>query len=308
MRHRKVLLSLIVAWPTAVPVVAGDPYFVPGNIFAIEYGNEGCLEQRNWLREIDSETGQSWIFADASVGLCNPNGLRFTPRRDRLRVLNTGTSEVLDFDAAGSVTVVLNRDDGINTPVQRSGPAWDRNGFMYVSGASMRMWRYPPDGSAGTRISNGWLDSLVGHGNGMLYGSGGQYLVEMFPTGERTLLDDFGCAPGCGIYNIAHCVAVDRFGNLFVAVDMSATNGPFSIFRYDGTDPATRRLLTSGFAYSGANSITLSPDETQLYLATTFHLWAIDVNDGSRSELFRFRRDAAAAAASPSTHRPGREI
>ncbi len=83
---------------------------------------------------------------------------------------------------------------------------------------------------------------------------------------------------------LVRTVAFDKAGNLFVGVDQFYGRGG-RIYRYDGGFRENKRLLVSGFL--GAPSITMSPDDSLVYLVDLVRLYAVDADDGSVTEIFR---------------------
>ncbi|MBL8877608.1 MAG: hypothetical protein JNG88_00690 [Phycisphaerales bacterium] len=59
------------------------------------------------------------------------------------------------------------------------------------------------------------------------------------------------------------------------------------LYRYDGADPTTRRLLATGLELGSQYcSIALSPDEREVYFARGSYIWAIDADTGDQRVVF----------------------
>ena len=86
----------------------------------------------------------------------------------------------------------------------------------------------------------------------------------------------------------------DGHGNLFVTAE-DADLG-WVLYRYDNADPASRQVLASDFTgFSQHLPLAMSPDETHVYLTDLTHkVYAVDVNDGTTTELADFSGVASA--------------
>ncbi len=131
MRCMTVLLSLVSCIPAyAQPNPRG---FVPGHVFFTMCRGENCGKE--WIVELDPETGKTWMLASTDDGLHLGTGLRFTPDGKGLRVLN-GNDDVMDFDSMGNGTVVYDKSHGLRDPGGGNGLAWDQAGDFYVANSA----------------------------------------------------------------------------------------------------------------------------------------------------------------------------
>ncbi|MGE0479355.1 MAG: hypothetical protein AB7Q17_02670 [Phycisphaerae bacterium] len=266
------------------------PAFPPGHLYVHEQTREGCLRQENWIRQIDPESGESWIIAGYEDGLCTNNGMAFTPDGEYLYILNYSGGSILALTAEGDVSVRFNSASGIANPYSHTGPVWDRYGNLFVSlDTSWRIVRLPFGASqfqlVTTRTS--WNSPLAMTPTGNLMASmqvGGNTgaLALVTPEGEVTQFGPEELGPPTAI-------AIDRQGNVF-------TSSNPGLVRYDRMDPTTRRLFP--MTLIGNRAYALSDDERTLWVADQVGVYAVDPNTGERTEVFRF----------PTGHRGGRGI
>ncbi|MGE0482149.1 MAG: hypothetical protein AB7Q17_16940 [Phycisphaerae bacterium] len=270
------------------------PAFPPGHIYVSETTREGCLEQGNWVRQIDPTTGDSWVIAGFDDGLCTNNGLAFTPDGEHLFVLNYSRDNILAIDSEGTISVRYNRSNGVAAPFGQNGLAFDRYGNLYLSMILLEpLWRIrrgaetaEPLLPRGTLVNGGSAIAMTPSGDIMtsMYVSGNTgALALVTPTGQ---VSQFGPEEITGPPNT---IAIDSRGDIF----FSASPG---LGRYDAMDPSTRRILPTTLI--GYRAFALSDDERTLWVTDQVGVYAVDPNTGERTEVFRF----------PTGHRGGRGI
>lgn len=276
---RTVFLTMMLAFSCGAATLAGDGWFVPGRVFIEELEPEACHlpEANNWLVAVDPETGEAWDVADRVDGLCNNNGLRFTPDGSRLLILNLGRNEILGVDAAGEVTVAYDGEAGLGGPFGRNGLDFDDGGNLFVANEYWpRILRFPPgNAEASVFVDPGDGGALAYDGaGGFFFGIGTGTLLWITPDGIITTFDTLGPRA------YADSVTVDRRGNVFVA-------GGGKLFRYDNADATTQRLLYSGFVTPGGDvAIAMSPDDASVYVSDADSLWAVDAISGERRVIY----------------------
>ncbi|MBL8880369.1 MAG: hypothetical protein JNG88_14745 [Phycisphaerales bacterium] len=265
-------------------VQAGDQ-FADGYVYISEAGTEGCLMDLCWVRAINPATGENWIFADSQDGLCWNVGLGFTPDGSRLRVLNWGRNQILDFDIAGNGVVAFDGSDGINMPYGGNGLAWDNAGNFCVAneGGANELLRFLASGGPPEVLADGIYAGGIAIGpDGAVYVAG-YYLVRIVADGTVEVVDPyFGDVPA------ARSVAFDRDGNLYVACDHRfVPPGGGIIFRYQGTDFTTREVFQDGLNVRGGDlSITFSANYQTLYVTDQRRVYAVNVADGTRTTIY----------------------
>ncbi len=263
--------------------------FAPGHIFVTEFGGEGCRNPGgplNWIREIDPDTGESWIFADANDGLCDNTGLIFTPDGRRLRSANWGPQNVLDFDAAGNPEVTFAGIPGVGA---YNGMAFDPDGNFYLRNTSVStILRFPAGGGPPDEFAH-WTHLLEARGGlafdgqGNLFAADDHRIVKFTGRNESTIFDDLGAGPPRSPR--FRCVAFDRAGNLYATVDVSGVND--ELYRYDEADPQRRRLLAN--IHRGSYfTLVVAPDQQELYVAGLNYVYAVDVETGALREIHYF--------------------
>ena len=267
--------------------------FTPGHIFVAVHQSESCLNGKDGIIEIDPTTGQWSVFADAADGICKISGLRFTPDNQRLLCLNTespGTNlgSILAFSPDGTHEVILDESDGLLSPSGGNGLAFDTDGDLYVVDFAVgAVLRFPANGGSSTIFADGadgvnFSGALDFAPTGDLFyiGRDAAGVIRITPEGVGSVFDSL---PDGGI-----SLVFDRRGTLFVAAHTNESGT--SLYRYDNGDPASRRILATGFDGTKIHAaITLSPDENTVYLADqTFKVYAIDVNDGTTTVVADF--------------------
>ena len=290
---RRISVLLILATVCSAYAQPNPDGFVPGHIFIGEIELEPCygpLSGESFIREIDPDTGRSWILADSSTGLCIVHGLTFTPDGNALRALGQADISVMDFDSAGNGSVIYDRTLGFGIPGGQNALAFDRLGYFYLySGDRLEILRFPPDGSVPPTVFADRWDGLLSRGaGGMAFSRGGdlfvannnRHVLRFDPDGEVSVFDEFPVGQD------PLTLAFDRQGNLFVGVEAF---GSSRIYRYDGGRVENKRLLGEipGFFYF---TLTLSLDQREIYVTTEAAVYAYDANSGARRVLHTFPR------------------
>ncbi len=254
--------------------------FVPGHVFVAEAAGKICMDQavyggdRIW--EIDPATGETTLFVAIPEELCGfLTGLAFTPDGTRLRASSFMRDEILEFDSEGNMTVALDSTDGIACPWGLNNLAYDEAGNFYVVNQCTRnILRFPVDGGAPTVFIDGVGSpgSIGFAADGDLYLTTGlngiNLLRRITPEGNAFPFDSFGSII------TAEAVTADASGNVYVGLETA------EVFRYDAGDPASKELLTV-LPSGGRYSMTMSPDQTKIYLHRLGGLLTIDVLDGA---------------------------
>ena len=263
------------------PVFAADG-FVPGHVFVSEPAPEACwtsASDRIW--EFDPVCGEFSLFVEIPEEDCGTMmGIVFTPDGARLRAAMFGTSKILEFDADGNYTIVLDGSDGIFGPFGSNGIAYDKEGNFYslMFGGS-GVIRFPPDGGHGAFLANFspyFADSMAVTSDGIVYTGGGfggpSKILVVLPDGDISLVDQYS------FVNYPNALAVDTGGRLYVGL----TQG--TLLTYDIGDPDSQTtLVDDSNLFCCDYPIVLRPDEKKLYLPGTWDdiLYLIDVIDGT---------------------------
>jgi len=89
-------------------------------------------------------------------------------------------------------------------------------------------------------------------------------------------------------------VAIDSSGDVFV---LGAEGSQQQVYRYPGGDPAARELLLDqDFLLAARTSMTLTLDESSVYVANAGRLFSIDAVSGALSQLATIPMSASAGA------------
>ena len=255
--------------------------FVPGHIFVVEGQLEGCFESHahhGTIWEIDPETGEASVFLDPPEELCGgvPT-LIFTPNGKRLRASRGFiANEILEFDAAGNYEVVLDGDDGLRAPLPMT---YDADGNFYVgNNGANNIMRFPADGASGIVFADA-SDGISGPISMTFASTGDLYvavgvapgpiptrLLRITAEGATSVFDEYD------LPDQPQALTADRFGNLFIAV------GNW-FYRYRAGDPDSKELL-SPESFGRMHQITMSPDESQLYVPIGLWVRTVDVTNG----------------------------
>jgi hypothetical protein len=250
--NTRILMTLAMYIGAVAPLAAGEE-FVRGQVYMSIAEGEGCkFFGQEWIYRYDPVTGETSILTDfddlgdLKDGICNIDGLRFTPDGKRLLAINRGfqykpyfaLGSVLSFDANGGSEVLLDEEDGIRTPWGANGLAFDARGDLYVRDSSVRILRFPVEGGPFTVFADGY-DGIFQRGSidfspdGDIYCAGAfaDTIVRITPEGEGFTFD---ALPG------ADFVAFDSHGNLFVLTGQT-------LYQYVDGDPNQLRTITSDF-------------------------------------------------------------
>jgi hypothetical protein len=256
--------------------------FVPGEIFISVHGPEGCLAQADWIWRVDPSTRVVSEFAAVEDGLCDSNGLRFTPDGRFLRVLNLSSATVLDLDSAGAGQVVLGPENGLGGPYGFNGLDWDAQGNFYVADYSPgRVMRFRPRGAL---PEQSWFTPYY-RGGALICTPGGEVFYSYGDVYRVT-------STGIELFDqlrpeaFAYGLAVTRSGHLLVATRDA-------ILRYANAQADRRSTVLPGLASLGAVAIALAGDDRTLFRAnygygsTPSALLAIDIETGTYEEVYR---------------------
>jgi len=286
----KTRLIPVAGWMAVVLASTVRGQFVPGHVFAAQSTGKMCQipadygDDRIW--EIDPETGEATLFVEISDEMCGfLTGLAFTPDGTRLRASSCLRSEILEFDSEGNMSVALDSSDGIACPWGFNNLAYDAAGNFYVLVSTHSILRFPADGGLATVFAD-QADGLDDDGaiafaaDGDLYFTNDAFdgigmLGRITPDGNVSVFDTF---PGIVRPN---SVTADDTGHVYAGL------GTGEIFRYDAGDPDSKELWVLGPATS-RHSMTMSPDQSQIYLQSAGRVFAIDVVDGSFTTLADF--------------------
>ncbi len=272
-------IGLIVA--VAAPLRAD---FIPGRIYVSALADEGCIADPNdRIYEFDPLTGNSRELSVLPNEWCGAlNGLSFTPNDSALRAAVLLPNVVLELDGAGTTSVALDVRDGLAGPLGWNGIAYDQEDRFYV----LNFWndtilRFPAGGGPAI-VFGDRSDGIGGPGplalapNGDLYYAlfGSDDILRFTGPGEAALFDTLPRQR-----NGVNSLTTDSSGNLFVLT----ADG---LYRYDGGDPSSRRLLSELVSITPQlSAITLSPDERSIYLADFGQMFSIDADRGTVTHL-----------------------
>ena len=296
---RAVAIGCLAVGACASVANAQESTFTYGHIFiSVQAGEPGCLNGEDAILEIDPVTGEWSFLADRADGLCRTTGLRFTSDGRRLLCLNadspgSASGNVQSFNPLGASEIILDQADGLSNPLGGNGLVFDAEGNLYVVDSLFSaILRFSPEGGPASVFADG-ADGITGGGaldfgpNGELFyiGHSADGVIRITPDGVASVFDELSNGSS---------LVFDRRGNLFVTaedVDLG-----WVLFRYDDGDPVTRRVLASGFVgFRDHLPLDLSPDETHVYLTDLTHkVYAVDVNDGTTTEVADFSGVASA--------------
>ena len=111
----KTILFLFTLLAAAASPASGQ--FVDGHIFVTDWTTDR-------IYEVDPVGWTYTAFADASDGISGPSGLGFSSQ-GQLLTSNYHLSNVMEFDATGNGSIVLDAGDGLNGPWGENGIAID---------------------------------------------------------------------------------------------------------------------------------------------------------------------------------------
>ncbi len=254
--------------------------FTPGHVYVSDHGPEPCAggpypNDRIW--DINPVTGAVSLFVEVPDEICGfMTGLAFSPDGAHLRASVSSTWTVLEFDPSAGISVGLDSRDGIISPAGSNNIAYDSAGNFYVMDL-IAIRKFPPDGGPATILAEGvTVDSgpiAVLPDGDVLYGFAGlgslpPTLYRVAPDGAVTVFDSI----------FAHSIAVSSAGDVFVLSG--------NVYRYPAGDPGNRELVAENFTNGAFSaSMTLSPDESSLYVANATKLFGVNLSSGSVAEL-----------------------
>jgi len=220
--------------------------------------------------------GLALVLAGSAYGEFTPHGLR-------LRVSLAIKNQIVEFDSDGRMTVLYDSTDGISGPFGFNNLAYDRQqppNFYVLNAGTGRILRFPPDGGPPTVFADS-SDGILGSGSiafaadGDLYfasSTGAWYLQRITPEGEGFLFEDYGN------FICPSALTADDAGAVYVGL---VGVGVAEVYRYVAGDPTSKTLLASGAPFGGSHVMTMFPDQTQIYIATTSQeLYALDPSTG----------------------------
>jgi hypothetical protein len=241
--------------------------FVPGHIFVAEGAGSYCTQQ--WLRggtdkiwEIDPVSGEVTLFVELKDEQCSGiSGIVFTPDGQGLRARSYIYPQILEFDSAGNVSVVLDAADHVTPTYGANCLAYDANDNFYISGnyVNQVVLRFPVDGGRVTIYAN-FFDGIENTGAMAFAADGDLYylnrpgfdIVRIPPDRVGSIFDE-------SYVGSLVSIAADVYGHLFVS------HGPSnSLYRYNAGDAGSKTLL-AGMVDFGDLTIALSTDHSVLY-------------------------------------------
>ena len=225
--------------------------FVDGHIYVTDWTT-------NSVFDVDPVTG-NWIpFLTAADGISGPSAVGFTATGNLL-VSNYSTSQILEADPAGNVTVVLDASDGISGPWGENGIAIDGQRRIYIANYSRsEILRFDQDYTNPVVIANA-SDGIM-RPDGLDFDLNGDLLVanrdgndQIFRIDPNGNVTTFDVVSGDNPFSLT----VRGNGDIYVC----CSNG--KLYRYVGGVAANRTLLGT---YGSANvGLRLSSDGSVLY-------------------------------------------
>jgi len=264
----------------ASSALRGDGGFERGHVFVAVSEPESCdFGGREWIVEVDPDTGAWSVFADSDDGLCVVSGLRFTPDGTRLLAANAGHllksfdgGWIRAFRPDGTSEVLLDESDGLSRPYGSNCIAFDSIGDFYVvNSLAHTILRFPRDGGPANVFADRF-EGIFDRGaidfapNGDLFYCGdlARRIIRLTPDGKSTFFDTPPYAP--------YSLSFDRLGNLFV----SAIG---AVFAYPQACPQSRVPFGSGFG-SALNPLAVSSNGQTVFVGQSRRLYRIQVEDG----------------------------
>ena len=206
--------------------------------------------------------------------------MTFTPDGAALRASVWRSSTILEFDGNANVGVALGPGDGIRGPLGSNNIAYDADENFYVVNLGRRnIMRFPAGGGPGTiyadssdGISAGPI-ALAPNGD-LYFAVAGRREILCFSGPHQGTLFDTLPAEAIGVASLT----VDGSNTLFVL-------GLEDIYRYEGGNPGSRQHLAEVQASFQFASMTISPDDSALYVAALNSVFSIDPDVGTVTEL-----------------------
>jgi DNA-binding beta-propeller fold protein YncE len=250
--------------------------FVPGRVYLSYFQND--LESGPRIMEFDPATGESRQFfrlENAKGPFHGLTGLAFTPNGAGLRTADSFYDRVLEIDADANDRVVLDGNDGLDSPSPLPGLAYAANGDFFVANSdTSQILRFPADGGAGQVFATAQRLGPIALGSDGIVYSGRSRGRDVYRYSSAGVPSPFDQLPsGQEILSMA----TKPDGDLFVRTVTS-------IFRYAGGEPSARVELAQVPTFLFA-SLALSPDGTQLYTERLYDLLSIDIQTGAITNL-----------------------
>lgn len=263
----KTTFALLAVLLALASPAAGQPR--DGHIFVTDYRGYEVLE-------VDPTDWSFTVFADSTDGIFAPSGLGFTSS-GKLLVCNYGSNNVMEFDASGNGTVVIDASDGLNGPWGENGIAIDSADQLYVASyLSQEILRFDSNYGNGIVFADS-ADGVV-RPDGLGFTSGGDLMVANRGSfGQVLTIDPAGNTSVWDTIVGEDCLSlvVRNNGDVYVGC------GGGNVYRYVGGDPNQRVLFG---AWGAANiSMAFSLDFSVLYHSNSFDgkLRAIDPDTGT---------------------------
>ncbi len=277
--------TLLGAWAVVGWASAARGQFKCGNVYVAESSNRFCHEPPDYspdrIWELNPETGEVKLIAEIPMSDCTfLTGLAFTPDGTRLRASALLRNEIWEFDSQGNWTTVLGPADGIACPWGYNNLAYDAEGNFYVANdCGGNILKFPADGGPGTVFTSGTgttFFALTFAADGDLYYTtilnNSNRLMRVTPDGNATEFDNYGSI------NQGNAMTADRPGHIYVALDS------VGIVRYQAGNPASKETVAT-FACGPECSMTMSPDQSQIYFHRGGKLFGVDVANGTTTLL-----------------------
>jgi streptogramin lyase len=226
--HR--LASIVLAGVGVASLTApAHAQFVDGDLYVSSYAS-------NVIYRVEPATWTVTTFADSGDGLNGVSASVLSPA-GTLLTSNYASSQILEFDSAGNVSVLYDSSDKISGPFGENGLAYDAIGDLYVSNfLTLEILRIPAGGGAATVFadtSDGiWEpDGLAFAANGDLYvaNRSKKNVLVIDPSGSASVFDTLPDQP--------FSIVIRSNGDIYVA-----TWPAESIYRYPGGDVAQRAV------------------------------------------------------------------
>ncbi len=258
---------------------AGAPAgFVPGYLYVSDPRTEPCGSvgaRRDQVWEVNPATGASRLFATVPPEFCGGLiGLAFTPDGSRLRASAFLSSEILEIDGDGGVSVALDGSDGIGGPQGLNNLAYDAAGNFYVGNLfPQRLLKFPAAGGPPETLLD-LSDGLTGSLSLAVGPDGSVWAGELAGPGDqvwRFLPDGTVSTFPLGALG-AQSIAVDSSGNVFLH------SGVLGIYKIVNGDPSNIVQLTAQAFPQGV--MALSPAGDELFVCGGASIYQIDPGTG----------------------------
>ncbi len=280
--------TLLGAWAVVGWGSAAWGQFKCGNVFVAESSNRFCHEPPDYspdrIWELNPATGEVKLIAEIPVSDCTfLTGLAFTPDGTRLRASALLRNEIWEFDSEGNWTTVLDASDGIACPWGYNNLAYDAEGNFYVANdCGGNILKFPADGGPGTVFTSGTgsLDALAFAADGDLYFTtilnNSERLMRVTPEGTVTEFDNYGSLTR------AAALTSDRSGNIYVALTQGG-----GLVKYEAGNSASKETIAT-IACGTQCSMTMSPDQSQIYFHRGGKLFGVNLINGTNTLLANY--------------------